>query len=67
MATSNCFCAIWPITMFELSPSVSDDDRVGVLDAGLAQQRQIDSVTDEEPAGPVLAEPSSSTSATASP
>ena len=34
-----------------------DDDGVGVLDAGLAQERDVHPVADEELAGPVVAEP----------
>src|SRR5437763_9135247 len=33
-----------------------DDDRVGVFDAGLAQDGRVHAVADDEPAGPVLSE-----------
>ena len=57
MPTPNCFWAIWPITMFELSPSVATTTASASSMPGLAQERQVHPVPDEELAGPVVAEP----------
>ena len=46
------------MTMFDVVAVGRDDDGVGVLDAGVAQQLQVDPLADEEAAGPVVAEPS---------
>ena len=55
--TSNCFWAIWPMTMFELSPSVVTTTASALLDARAAQQRDVHAVPDVELTAPLLTEP----------
>ena len=53
----NRFCATWPITMFVLSPSVATTTASASSMPGLAQDVGVHAVPDDEPAGPVVAEP----------
>ena len=57
VGTSNCFCATWPITRFVLSPSVVTTTASASSMPASRSSVEVHAVADEEPAGPVVAEP----------
>ena len=54
---SNRFCATWPMTRFVLSPFVATTTACASWIPASSSTRDVDSVPDDESAGPVLAEP----------